>query len=329
MSSNIPLSLETILRLGTIAICIYDYVRTLPAEYKFWRDKGPQIRLNLVLFVLIRYVSIITLVISNVGYFSHSFSAKACKNFYMASVVMKVLQTTICQFILGIRAYSISRRSDRVRIFLIVFTVLITVLEWFTNLYGRIMIQSNGNCTSGNDPSKLVNWTFYIWAMLYDMATLGISTYYLFRASANGLSSMTGLVKAMIVDGLGYILILTVSNTLNLVLYRASKLDAQAAAASLGFAFTWIMSQNILIKTRDAGMRSMKSRNPSSGRNNAFSTSRSDDQTAGGPVTTKGGIELEVQVRIDREHDSADGGRIKWDDARSDWENHKMGVLAK
>ncbi len=46
-------------------------------------------------------------------------------------------------------------------------------------------------------------------------------------------------------------------------------------------------------------------------------------------MTTKGGIELEVQVRIDREHDSADGGRIKWDDVRSDWENHKMGVLAK
>ncbi len=76
--------------------------------------------ISLVLFVLIRYISITTLVISNVGYFSHSFSAKACKNFYMVSVVMKgqhrhvlilrlihsavlVLQTTICQFILGIR----------------------------------------------------------------------------------------------------------------------------------------------------------------------------------------------------------------------------------
>lgn len=58
-------------------------------------------------------------------------------------------------------------------------------------------------------------------------------------------------------------------------------------------------------------------------------TTRSLLATAGGPVTTKGGIELEVQVRIDREHDSADGGRIKWDDVRSDWENHKMGVLAK
>ncbi|KAK0480455.1 hypothetical protein EDD18DRAFT_1018749, partial [Armillaria luteobubalina] len=230
----------------------FSYVHTLPAEYKFWRDKGPQIQLkspftSLILFVLIHYISIVTLVISNVGYFSHSFSANACKNFYMVSVVMKgrhclglilhlihitilVLQTTVCQFILRIRAYSISRCSDCIRIFPIAFTALITVLEWFTNLYGHIMIQNtvSDSCMLGNDPSKLVNWTFYILAMLYDIATLGISTYYLFRASANGLSSMTGLVKAMIVDGLGYILILTVLNTLNLVLYRASKLNAQA-----------------------------------------------------------------------------------------------------
>ncbi len=84
------------------------------------------------------------------------------------------------------RTYSISRRSQRIKIFLIVVTVIITLLEWFTNLYGRVMIQTDGkcvlecmmlilpdigsavfsSCTSGNDPSKLVNWTFYIWAML-------------------------------------------------------------------------------------------------------------------------------------------------------------------
>ncbi|KAK0200838.1 hypothetical protein DFS33DRAFT_1277202 [Desarmillaria ectypa] len=44
-----------------------------------------------------------------------------------------ILQTTIYQFILGIRAYSISQRSHHIKIFLGAFTVLITVLEWFTN----------------------------------------------------------------------------------------------------------------------------------------------------------------------------------------------------
>ncbi|PBK90945.1 hypothetical protein ARMGADRAFT_933342, partial [Armillaria gallica] len=229
------------------------YVRTIPAEYKFWKDRGPQIRPNLVLFVLIRYISMAMVVVSNIGYFSLSFTPESCRRYYMIAVVLKVLQASVCQFVLALRTYSISRRSERVKIFLIISTLIITILEWFTNLYGRVMIQRNGNvcsCTSGNDPTKLVNWTFYIWAMAYDIVTLGLSTYYLIKAGGAGVSSMTGLVKAMIMDGLGYIVILTITNTLNLVLYRASQLDAQAAAASLGFAFTWIMTQNILIKTR-------------------------------------------------------------------------------
>ncbi|KAG7439507.1 uncharacterized protein BT62DRAFT_1081562 [Guyanagaster necrorhizus] len=289
-NSKIPLTTETVLRIGTIAICIYDYVRTIPAEYKFWRDKGPQIRPNLVLFVLIRYI-------------------KSCRRFYMVAVVLKVMQATVCQFVLALRTYSISRRSQRVKIFLIAFTLIITTLEWFTNLYGRLMLQTNGNCTSGNEPTKLVNWTFYIWAMMYDIVTLGLSTYYLIKAGGASVSSMTGLVRAMVMDGLGYIVILTITNTLNLILYRASKLDAQAAAASLGFTFTWIMTQNILIKTRDAGVRSFKSLQPSSGRN-PYSSSRSDDQT-NMPVTTSRGIELEVQVKIDRDR-TVDQQGVKW-----------------
>lgn len=87
--------METVLRLGTIAICIYDYIRTLPAEYKFWRDKGPQIRPNLVLFVLIRYISVAVLIVSNVGYFSHSFGEKSCQRYYMVPVVLKGMHFTL------------------------------------------------------------------------------------------------------------------------------------------------------------------------------------------------------------------------------------------
>lgn len=319
------LSMETVLRLGTIAICTYDYVRTLPGEYKFWRDKGPQIRPNLVLFVLIRYISAAVLIVSNVGYFSHSFGEKSCQRYYMVPVVLKALQMTVCQLILGLRTYSISRRSQRIKSFLVVVTVIVTLLEWFTNLYGRVMIQTDGNCTSGNDPSKLVNWMFYIWAMLYDMTTLGLSTYFLVKAGGSGLSSMTGLVRAMVVDGLGYIVLLTITNTLNLILYRASSLSAQAAAATLGIAFTWIMSQNILIKTRDAGMRSYKNHQPSSGRT---PYSRSDDQSPAAVAVTTKGIELEVQVTINREQDVDEPG-VKWDDSRSDVESQKMSRLTR
>lgn len=44
-----------------------------------------------ILFVLIRYISAITIVVSNVGFFSHSFTEAACRKFYVASPTMKGL----------------------------------------------------------------------------------------------------------------------------------------------------------------------------------------------------------------------------------------------
>ena len=74
-------------------------------------------------------------------------------------------------------------------------------------------------------------------------------------------------------------------------------------------------------------MRSFKSLQPSSGRNPY--SSRSDDQT-NMPVTTRG-IELEVQVKIDRDRTLDD--RVKWDmeevDLKSDLENQKIVGLTK
>ncbi|KIJ63169.1 hypothetical protein HYDPIDRAFT_113767, partial [Hydnomerulius pinastri MD-312] len=55
----------------------------------------------------------------------------------------------------------------------------------------------------------------------------------------------------MIYDGLGYFVVLTACNILNLILYRASDEAVQSSGASLGYAVTWIMSQRILIHLRE------------------------------------------------------------------------------
>ncbi len=195
VNSKIPFSMETILRICTIAICIYEFVSYflvdrvvlkhllamfVPSQQSinFGRTEvhryalsmsltlfsscpeiNPLVFGSLVLFVLIRYISMAMVVVSNVGYFSLSFTPESCRRYYMIAVVLKgvsshrlvdtvtdvliVLQASVCQFVLALRTYSISRRSERVKIFLIVFTLIITILEWFTNLYGRVMIQRN------------------------------------------------------------------------------------------------------------------------------------------------------------------------------------------
>jgi len=51
------------------------------------------------------------------------------------------------------------------------------------------MSEAFNRCTSANDPDKFLNWTFYLWAMLYDLVTLGIATYNLVQIGGIHLAS--------------------------------------------------------------------------------------------------------------------------------------------
>ncbi|KAG1847606.1 hypothetical protein F4604DRAFT_161898 [Suillus subluteus] len=224
---------EKYLRIASISIALYDYIITLPAEWRFYRSQSSLFRLRLacILFILIRYGSIIVMVLSNYGVFSTGFTQETCKHYYMISPIFKVIQTMISQVILGVRTFNIARRDRRIGITLVVLYFISVSLEWFTNMFDRIPVVVNGNCTPGNP-------------------VLTISTVYLLRY--NPLSSrLEQLVRVLIYDGIGYFIVLTGSNILNIVLYHTSNIQTQAAGASIGFAVIWIMSQRILIHLRE------------------------------------------------------------------------------
>ncbi|KAG2139323.1 hypothetical protein DEU56DRAFT_326765 [Suillus clintonianus] len=243
---------EKYLRIASISIALYDYIITLPAEWRFYRSQSSIFRLRLacVLFILIRYGSIVVMILSNYGVFSTSFTQETCHRYYMVAPVFKVIQTMISQVILGVRTFNIARRDKRIGISLIVLYFVSVSLEWFTNMFDRIPVIVNGNCTPGNSGKILSAWFYYIVAMLYDLAVLTISTVYLLRY--NPLSSrLERLVRVLIYDGIGYFVVLTGSNIFNIILYHTSDIQTQAAGASLGFAVIWIMSQRILIHLRE------------------------------------------------------------------------------
>jgi len=204
------------------------------------------------MFILIRYFSILLLTISDFGYFYHGFAAETCSRYYMAAPVLKVVQIMISQVIIGYRAWAITRRSKELGIFLLSLGTIVTVLEWYSNVDARIPVQDQGNCSPGNSVARVPQWVFYLVAMIFDAATCAISTFYLFR-SASGISSMSALVKMLFYDGLGYMVVLTVVNILNLILYRNSVgKSVQSSGASFGYMVVWIMSQRILIHIHEA-----------------------------------------------------------------------------
>ncbi|KAI0790437.1 hypothetical protein C8Q75DRAFT_806361 [Abortiporus biennis] len=222
-----------------------------------------------------RYLSIATLVVSNVGYFGN-FSLASCHNYYIVAPIFKILQTTISQVILGLRTYNISSRSRWAMWTLIILFFLITSMQAFTNLFARTPVQKAGNCTAANESGRLFVWLYYVLAMAYDIITLGISTYFLMR-STRTVFRMSGLVKLMFYDGLVYFVVLCgtfpfpsiprstqliifalshiASNVVNLILYRASNEEIQSSGASIGYAVTWILTQRLLIHLRDAAAK--------------------------------------------------------------------------
>jgi len=154
--------------------------------------------------------------------------------------------------IIGYRAWAITRRSKELGIFLLSLGAIVTGLEWYSNVDGRIPVQDEGNCSPGNSVARMPQWVFYLVAMVFDAVTCALSTFYLFR-SASGISSMSAMVKMLFYDGLGYMVVLTAVNILNLVLYRNSVgKSVQSSGASFGYMVVWIMSQRILIHIHEA-----------------------------------------------------------------------------
>ncbi|KAF9652352.1 hypothetical protein BDM02DRAFT_3109361 [Thelephora ganbajun] len=89
-------------------------------------------------------------------------------------------------------------------------------------------------------------------AMLFDAVTCLLATFYLIR-SASGIRSMSSMVQMLFYDGLGYMVVLTAVNILNLILYRNSVgKGVQSSGASFGYMVIWIMSQRILIHIHKA-----------------------------------------------------------------------------
>ncbi|EJD42713.1 hypothetical protein AURDEDRAFT_168236 [Auricularia subglabra TFB-10046 SS5] len=293
------------LRVSSISVAAYDYMITLPAEYRFYRSQTRWTRPSMacILFILIRYSSVLVITISNIGQFGH-FSHDACEHFYLVSPVFKgahssrILQTVICQAILSVRTYAISKREPWVAYLLVAMFFSFMAGETFVNVYARVPNNGTGQyvCTSGNTAGYLVAWIHYVLSMTYDLVTLLISSYYLLGRSPVTYFSFSRIARILLVDGIGYFFILTAVNILNLILYKSAPTTLQSAGASLGYAITMIMAQRILIHLRDISDDSSRGRTP-----------KERPTTGAGPDGTSG-HEMGIRITIRRDVEVDDGG---------------------
>ncbi|KAG1732840.1 hypothetical protein EDD22DRAFT_1053888, partial [Suillus occidentalis] len=130
---------EKYLRVASISIAFYDYILTIPAEWRFYRSQSSIVHMSLAcaLFISIRYVSIIAIIVSNYGYFSTAYTLQNVSTLLSCGACLQAIQTMISQAILGVRTFNIARRNMRIGVALLLLYLFSISAEWFSDIFHR------------------------------------------------------------------------------------------------------------------------------------------------------------------------------------------------
>ncbi|KAJ7864153.1 hypothetical protein B0H13DRAFT_2353807 [Mycena leptocephala] len=244
---------------------MHSYLQTLPAEYRLYaRQKGPfNLSIACILFIVVRYVGLATLIISNTGFFYHGFSEAACDRYFWLAPVFKLILYMTSQLILGLRTYAVSRQSRLVLFVLNILFIVCCVPEFISTFWKRV---HQGACVGVGDEGQFTGVLTLTGklqfgkpagsphcrvllrrCLLYDLVTMTITSAYLWKFSSSSRSSWSQLARMMLEDGLMYFLALSAMNTVNIIFFQNPETVLQSSAVSLGFASTMIFSGRFIL----------------------------------------------------------------------------------
>ncbi|CAE7073543.1 unnamed protein product [Rhizoctonia solani] len=250
-TSNIDDPLTSNLRVATFSIALFDVLQTIPGEIQLYRKQIKNGRMSLVcfLFIVVRYVSIVALVLNGVGFYGSHFNMDMCIKFRLAPPVTKMIAGIACQCIIYLRTWAISRKSRVVLITLGVLFVLCLPFLILGNVYARAPYVENGSCIAKQAKGTLNTAPMYYGAMSgFDLVACAIATYYLMDLGAS--ASASGFTRKVLKHGLIYAFGTTLSNIVVLMAVCHVKY-IEKLGAFLSVAITMIMAQHLVLATQN------------------------------------------------------------------------------
>ncbi|CAE6442077.1 unnamed protein product [Rhizoctonia solani] len=217
-SSNIGDPLVSNLRVATFSIAAFDFIQTIPGEIKFYRRQLAQGRMSLVcfLFIVVRYVSVASLILNGIGFYATSFDQESCSRYRLAAPVTKMFAGLASQGLIFLRTWAISRKSRLVLIILSFLCITTLPMMVIGNVYKREPHVKNGSCIAKQNAGTFNSAPMYYGAMAgFDIIACGIATYYLIDLNAN--SVMSKFTKKVMQHGMFYAFGTTLCNIIVLL----------------------------------------------------------------------------------------------------------------
>ncbi|KAK7047440.1 hypothetical protein VNI00_006671 [Paramarasmius palmivorus] len=268
------------LKIAGASIYAFDYLQTLPDEYKFYRRQPGFLRLSLAcwLFIAVRYLGMLAILLVLVGGFSTSFTQKTCEDFFLSvpiakariyhlAVIINVLAAAASHFVFIYRTYAICGRDRKMLYFLLVVGIILSAAEIISPVVvpRNALLGKTGNCVSdihkvqsivkrglrqlNNTLNKgTTSWIQYLCMVIFDVIILVITGRQLFGGFRSD------FMKFLWENQVVYFLAVTVVNIVNLVWFIVHSHDTQATMfATLGMAVTAIFSARVILDPMRVG----------------------------------------------------------------------------
>ncbi|KAJ7895774.1 hypothetical protein B0H13DRAFT_2665061 [Mycena leptocephala] len=240
----LPATPQFAMRVSAASIYFFDYIITLPSEYrvykrqkKWWNPSSA-----CILFVLCRYVTLVSIVMATAFFFGTNWTEKTCVP--AVGGALRALSASIVSIIFMWRTWAIWCKNRPVLYFLMIAFIPTTVFTWGFVFNQVPEVGSSGSC--GGLAGKGVfgaKWPFalanmagsrVVWGIVFRLKLVRSSTHY------------AQISSILLVDGLGYFFISIALQVLNLIFLLSSDPAKQNTMITFTNAMTGLLSQRII-----------------------------------------------------------------------------------
>ncbi|KAJ7736453.1 hypothetical protein B0H16DRAFT_1891941 [Mycena metata] len=295
---------QLIMRASAASIYFFDYMMTLPSEYRIYKRQkkiwNPSAAC--ILFVLSRYVTLVSIVMATAFFFGTTWTEKTCVP--AVGGALRALSASIVSLIFMWRAWAIWHKRRRILYLLMIAFIPTTVFTWGF-VFNQVPEVKNGSCGGLAGTGVFgAKWPFALANIVFDAVCVGLSTYRLALNLKDGSSQISSI---LLVDGLGYFFTSVALQVLNLIFLLSPDPAKQSTMITFTNAITGLLSQRIITSLSQRVINTTLTNEVSQTRDRALSRSRWTNglrrpgQTSG----TKNGIELgnvmTVSVQVTRD----------------------------
>ncbi|KAF8186123.1 hypothetical protein K438DRAFT_1973492 [Mycena galopus ATCC 62051] len=236
------------MRISAASIYFFDYLMTLPSECRIYKRQkkiwNPSAAC--VLFILSRYVTLVSIIMATAFFFGTSWTEKTCVP--AVAGVFRALSASIVSVIFMWRTGVIWHKRRPILHFLMLVFIPTTVFTWGF-IFNEVPEVNNGFAGGcGGLAGKGVfgaKWPFALANMVFDALCVGLSTYRLVLNIKNGLSQISSI---LLVDGLGYFFTSIALQLLNLIFLLSTDPAKQNTMITFTNAITGLLAQRIIIR---------------------------------------------------------------------------------